>query len=185
MTILSKKFSRACALVFPNRRDYSEKNVERAIPILPADDLSVAKAFYIDGLGFRVIFETSKDGRSGLLGLERGTIQLTLDSSMKSHGRDACVSLQVDDTDAYYRGWRPRVTVLRAPQDEEWGARTFDLLDPSGNTIFVNGTGQREEAALAEVGLAPSSQHPAAIEFGELCDLLPGIYARPTQILDQ
>jgi hypothetical protein len=62
--------------------------VERAVPILPADDLAVAKAFYVDGLGFRVAFEVSGDGRSGLLGLERGTIQLTLDSPMKGHGRD-------------------------------------------------------------------------------------------------
>lgn len=30
-----------------------------------------------------------------------------------------------------------KVDVLRPPRDEPWGARTFDLLDPSGNTIFV------------------------------------------------
>lgn len=113
--------------------------MERAVPILPTDDLAAAKAFYVDRLGFRVTFEASEDGRSGLLGLERGTIQLTLDSPMKGHGRDACVSLHVDDTDAYYREWSPAVTVLREPRDEEWGARTFDLLDPSGNTIFVMG----------------------------------------------
>lgn len=113
--------------------------MERAIPILPADDLAAAKAFYVDGLGFRVIFEVSEDGRSGLLGIERGTIQMTLDSPMKGHGREACVALQVDDTDAYYREWSAKVKVLRAPKDEEWGARTFDLLDPSGNTVFVMG----------------------------------------------
>jgi hypothetical protein len=28
---------------------------------------------------------------------------------------------------------------LRPPKSEEWGARTFDLLDPSGNTLFVIG----------------------------------------------
>ncbi len=28
---------------------------------------------------------------------------------------------------------------VRAPRDEEWGARTLDLLDPSGNAIFVMG----------------------------------------------
>jgi catechol 2,3-dioxygenase-like lactoylglutathione lyase family enzyme len=113
--------------------------MERAIPILPAEDLTAAKAFYVNHLGFRVTFEASEDGRTGLLGLERGTIQLTIDSPMDGHGRNACVSLQVDDTDAYYREWSAMVTVLRAPRDEEWGARTFDLLDPSGNTIFVMG----------------------------------------------
>lgn len=113
--------------------------MERAIPILPADDLAAAKSFYVDGLGFRVTFEASEDGRTGLLGVERGTISLTLDSPMEGHGRQACVSLEVADVDAYYREWSAKVPVLRAPKDEEWGARTFDLLDPSGNTIFVMG----------------------------------------------
>jgi hypothetical protein len=61
--------------------------MELAVPILPADDLGKAKTFYVDGLGFRVTFEVSRDGRHGLLGLERGTIQLTIDSPMDGHGR--------------------------------------------------------------------------------------------------
>ena len=99
--------------------------MEQAIPILPADDLAVARAFYVDGLGFRVLFEASEDGRS--------------DSPMDGHGRNACVSLQVEDADAYYREWSAKVAVLRPPRDEDWDARTFDLLDPFGNTIFVMG----------------------------------------------
>ncbi len=112
--------------------------MERAVPILPADDLTSAKAFYVDGLGFRVTFESPYTG-GGLMGLERGGIQLTIDCPMSGHGRNACVSLHVDDVDAYYREWSVKVTCLRAPKNEEWGARTFDLLDPSGNTLFVMG----------------------------------------------
>lgn len=119
--------------------------MERAIPILPADDLAAAKAFYVDGLGFAVTFEVSSEGRTGLLGLRRGTIELTIDSPMDGHGRNACVSLQVDDADAYYREWSEKVAVLRPPKDEEWGARTFDLLDPAGNTIFVMGPIVRQD----------------------------------------
>ena len=113
--------------------------MERAIPILPTGDLTAAKAFYVEGLGFRVTFEASKDGHSGLLGIQRGGIEITLDSPMDGHGRNACVALQVDDVDSYYREWSSKVNVLRHPKNEEWGARTFDLLDPSGNTIFVMG----------------------------------------------
>jgi len=113
--------------------------MERATPILPADDLTVAKSFYVDGLGFSIRFEVSDDGKNGLLGLERGTIYLTLDSPMSGHGREACVSLEVGDADAYYDEWRHRVPVKRPPRNEEWGARTFDLIDPFGNTIFVMG----------------------------------------------
>ncbi len=117
----------------------SNLEAERAIPILPVDDLALAKAFYVGALGFRVKFEASDDGRTGLLGLARGTIELTLDCPMDGHGRNACVSLRVQDVDAYYREWSARAPVLRPPRDEPWGARTFDLLDPSGNTIFVIG----------------------------------------------
>ena len=113
--------------------------MERAIPILPADDLGLAKDFYAAKLGFRVLWEASEDGKSGILGLARGSIQITVDSPMDGHGRHACVSLEVDDADAYFKEWSQKVKVLRPPRNEEWGARTFDLLDPFGNTIFVMG----------------------------------------------
>lgn len=113
--------------------------MERAIPILPADDLEAARAFYVRGLGFRVTFEQSPDGRRGLLGLQRGGLELTLDCPMDGHGRHACVALHVEDADACYEEWNPRVALLRPPRNEAWGARTFDLLDPSGNTLFVIG----------------------------------------------
>ena len=119
--------------------------MERAIPILPADDISIAKDFYATKLGFRVLYEVSDDGKSGILGLARGSIQITLDSPMDGHGRNACVSLEVDDADAYFEEWSERVDVLRAPKDETWGARTFDLQDPFGNTIFVMGPSTRAD----------------------------------------
>lgn len=113
--------------------------MERAVPILPADDLAVAKQFYVDGLGFAVSFEASDDGKTGLLGLERGTLCLTVDCPMSGHGREACVSLQVESADRYYDEWRDRVAIRRPPKNEDWGARTFDVIDPFGNTIFVIG----------------------------------------------
>lgn len=112
--------------------------MERAVPILPADDLSIAKAFYLR-LGFAVTFEETVDGKSGIMGVQRGTIELTIDSPMTGHGRDACVSLRVDDADAYYREWSAAVGILNPPRDEYWGARTFGFSDPSGNTLFVIG----------------------------------------------
>ena len=113
--------------------------MERAIPILPVDDLDAAKTFYVEQLGFDVRFDYRGDGKYGLLGISRGDIWITLDCPMSGHGREACVSLQVDDADAYYERWRDRVPIERAPRNEDWGARTFDLIDPFGNTIFVMG----------------------------------------------
>ena len=113
--------------------------MERAVPVLPADDISLAKQFYVDKLGFQITFEASDDGKSGIMGVQRGSIELTIDAPMSGHGRQACVSLRVDDADAYYREWRDRVDIKTPPRDEYWGARTFGLDDPSGNTIFVIG----------------------------------------------
>lgn len=113
--------------------------MDRAIPILPADNLRVAKEFYVDRLGFDIRFEVTDDGKNGLLGLERGGIVFTIDSPMSGHGREACVSLQADDADAYYDRWKSKVEIRRPPKDEPWGARTFDVIDPFGNTIFVMG----------------------------------------------
>lgn len=113
--------------------------MERAVPILPADDLTVAKDFYVTGLGFTVAWEATEDGKIGLLGLQRGAIEVTLDAPMSGHGRQACVSLRVNSADDYYEEWRERVAVTHPPRNESWGARTFSVIDPSGNTIFVIG----------------------------------------------
>ena len=126
--------------------------MDRAIPILPADDLRVAKEFYVSRLGFKVRFEATEDGKVGLLGVDRGAISLTLDCPMDGHGREACVSLEVDNADAYYDEWRDRVDIRRPPKNEPWGARTFDVIDPFGNTIFVMGPVDR---ALPGLGRQP------------------------------
>ena len=110
--------------------------MERAVPILPADDLSVAKSFY-ERLGFHTTFEATEDGKTGIMGVERGTITITIDAPMSGHGRNACVSLIVEDADAYYREWSAEVAIPRPPRDEDWNARTFGFSDPAGNTIFV------------------------------------------------
>ena len=77
----------------------------------PGDDLGVARKFYIDGLGFQVSFEVSDDGRTGILGLERGTIRIAIDCPMPGHGRDACVALEVESADAYYEEWRHELQI--------------------------------------------------------------------------
>lgn len=160
--------------------------MERAVPILPADDLRVARAFYVDGLGFRVTWQATGDGRTGLMGVERGTMVLTLDAPMSGHGRDACVSLIVDDADACYEEWRHKVPVQAPPRDEEWGARTFGLRDPSGNTVFVIGP-------LTPAGprAAPSPPPPPSLpdQFGAIDiylfdQLLRGRIAPGMRILD-
>lgn len=112
--------------------------MELAVPVIPADDIAEAKRFYVDKLGFELTFEHG-DGRLGIIGVKRGSMEITIDAPLAGHGRQACVSLRVNDADAYYREWRDKVAIPNPPRDEYWGARTFSVHDPSDNTIFVMG----------------------------------------------
>ncbi len=141
--------------------------MERAVPILPADDLGSARTFY-SALGFRVMWEASEDGHRGLLGLERSGLQLTIDAPMPGHGRQACASLHVEDADRCYAEWRDKVDIPAPPRDESWGARTFSVLDPAGNTLFVIGPAGATSVAprpAALVALAHVRSVPHSIAF--------------------
>jgi uncharacterized glyoxalase superfamily protein PhnB len=74
-----------------------------------------------------------------MIGVRRGGISITIDCPMSGHGRQACVSLEVADADAYYNEWKHKVEMKRPPMNEFWGGRTFGVHDPAHNTIFVIG----------------------------------------------
>jgi SAM-dependent methyltransferase len=161
--------------------------MERAVPILPADDLAAARAFYVDGLGFRVTWEASADGHTGLMGVARGTMVITLDAPMSGHGRDACVSLIVDDADACYEDWRHKVAIPSPPRDEEWGARTFVMLDPSGNSVFVIGpakTGASNQALMPQRSSESLQEQFGGIDIYLFDQLQRGRIAPGMRVLD-
>lgn len=111
-----------------------------AVPNLPSSNLSVGKAFYVDRLGFKIVFEASEDGVSGIMGLERDGMRINIDAPMSGHGRRACATLEVDDVDALYQEWSSALSLKEKPLDQPWGARTFGFQDPDDNTIFVLGS---------------------------------------------
>ena len=113
--------------------------MERAVPNLPADDLQVARDFYVGKLGFNVMYEATDDGKNGVMGVQRGGFALHLDAPMSGHGRNVVVTLEVDDTDALYGQWRGQVELSRSPRNEAWGGRTFGVTDPFGNLLYVVG----------------------------------------------
>lgn len=45
--------------------------MDRAVPVLPGDDVGSAKDFYVGALGFTVRFEATEDGKDGIIGFER------------------------------------------------------------------------------------------------------------------
>jgi catechol 2,3-dioxygenase-like lactoylglutathione lyase family enzyme len=125
--------------------------MERAVPVLPVDDLRLAREFYVDKLGFSVRFEASEDGRTGLLGIARGSIAITLDCPMDGHGRQACVSLEVEKRGSVLRrveltrsggAGTPRRDMGRSHLRPAGPVRQHDLRDRSSQA----GTSLTEQA---------------------------------------
>ena len=112
-----------------------------AIPILRIFEVTKAREFYLDFLGFRVDWEARFDDTAPLyLQISRDGLVLHL----SEHHGDACpgstVVVQTSGLEAYhreisakgYRFMRPGVEV--AP----WNARVMEVIDPFGNRLRFN-----------------------------------------------
>jgi catechol 2,3-dioxygenase-like lactoylglutathione lyase family enzyme len=64
--------------------------MELAVPVIPADDISQMKRFYIDKLGFQLTFETESDGTRGMIGVKRGSMEISRATSIGARARSAC-----------------------------------------------------------------------------------------------
>ncbi len=108
-------------------------------PILPAQDVSRARAFY-ESLGFRAGYH---DDHYEIL--RRGNLVVHLerrDDLVPAANRTSCY-WRVPDADALYREFAglglpsEGSPSLTKPLDEPWGMREFTLKDPAGNLIRV------------------------------------------------
>lgn len=109
-----------------------------AVPILRIFSVEKAKEFYIDFLGFRVVFEHRFDPEAPLyLAVERGSLTLHL----SEHHGDACpgaaVIVPVEGLDALHREVSARRYGFMRPGIEPtpWGTREMTVTDPFGNRI--------------------------------------------------
>ena len=110
---------------------------QRVIPQLRSTNWDRTRAFYEDGLGFRVQWEhrfepdfpvfaqVSRDGLSLFLTEHSGDCQV-----------GGAVYIVVDDLDALYREITQRnVPVAEPPQETPWGTREMCVIDPDGNRL--------------------------------------------------
>lgn len=100
-------------------------------------DIRVSLAYYRDRLGFDVAFEYGIP--LSYAGLCSGEVSLHLIPASRTarqpgHG---AVAIDVDDVDALHTDLVERgANVLRAPANQKYGLRTFDVADPDGNMLF-------------------------------------------------
>ncbi len=113
-------------------------SLSKTTPILRIFDEAKAREFYLDYLGFRVVFEHRfEPGLPLYMGIARDDCSLHLSEHHGDASPSASMRIAVSDIDALqaelaakdYRYARP--TVARMP----WGTRDMALCDPFGNRL--------------------------------------------------
>ena len=113
-------------------------------PAICATDVAATRDFYVDLLGFRVIFdsgwyvqlEAPDEPRAQIGVVERD--HHTVPAAFRRDPAGVLVSIEVDDVDAVHA--RVEAAGLRMPlslRDEAFGQRHFMTTDPSGTLVDV------------------------------------------------
>lgn len=115
---------------------------ERPEPILPCRDLSETRAFY-EKLGFKPWFGPESRWPYEIVSRGNLVIHFFPEESLNPPNSNSGCYLRVMDADAFYKELAelrlpvegiPRLT---APEDQPWGMREFNLVDPSGNLLRI------------------------------------------------
>lgn len=113
-------------------------------PVLLADDVTAAAAFYRAHFGFRPLFES--DWYVHLQQVDHPGVNLafvardheTVPEGSRKSAAGLLINFEVDDPDEIYaRMIDAGVPILRTIRDEEFGQRHFILADPNGVMIDV------------------------------------------------
>jgi len=110
--------------------------------LLPVRDLGAAVTFYVDGLGFTLVFG-DRSGAPGYAGVERDAVSVHLqwqDEIEFKEGRagPAMLRIEVENVDGLYQELLARGLALpkRPPTRTPWGTRELWLADPDGHSLL-------------------------------------------------
>ena len=110
-----------------------------ATPILRSFDEAAARAFYVDWLGFEVVFEHRFEPHLPLyLGLVRDGLHLHLSEHHGDTTPGTRVRIQVADIHGFHAGLQSRPYPHLAPGSpirQPWGEFDLTLTDPFGNRL--------------------------------------------------
>jgi catechol 2,3-dioxygenase-like lactoylglutathione lyase family enzyme len=106
---------------------------QRVVPALRITDYDRSKAFYTDGLGFRIEWEP---GFPVFLSIERDGMRIFLSQHTGDCQVGGLVHFYVADVDAWYAEFVGRKVVVKEPPGEHLpGLRDMTLVDPDGNQL--------------------------------------------------
>lgn len=111
--------------------------MQRVVPGLRFVDEEATRAFYVEGLGFRVDWEHRfAPGMPLFMQVSRDGMALYLTQHAGDAQPGGLVYFYVDDVDAWYRSIpSDKVHLGHAPEDMPWGNREVHLVDPAGNRV--------------------------------------------------
>jgi uncharacterized glyoxalase superfamily protein PhnB len=110
-----------------------------AIPILRSFDEKMARAFYIDFLGFTVQFEHRfGPGVPLYMGIERDGCVLHLSEHFGDGTPGTFIRIEVPDVHAYAKALNAKTYKNARPgvQPQEWGHDDMSIRDPAGNNLI-------------------------------------------------
>jgi catechol 2,3-dioxygenase-like lactoylglutathione lyase family enzyme len=116
-------------------------------PQLFVSDLEAARAFYVDKLGFKLVFSYGKPPFYAQVARDGGRLNLrqvsgpVFDNGFRSREGDAIsATLTLDDAKPLFLEFQKAgVAFHQKLRTEPWGARTFIVQDPDGNLIAFAG----------------------------------------------
>ena len=120
------------------------------VPILRSFDEARTRDFYLDFLGFELVFEHRFEAGLPLyMGVRHGGCVLHLSEHYGDGSPGAAVRVPVDDVVAYaaaLRAKRHGNARPGKPQAMPWGSREITINDPAGNRLtFFSESGDGEE----------------------------------------
>ena len=109
----------------------------RIAATLPVKDIERAKAFYVDLLGFRSVFENGSP--TGFVILQRDDAELHLTLQKNHKAADFNVAhMMVENIDQFHDLVQQQgLKVVKRLQDKDYGLRAFVFEDPDGNRMDV------------------------------------------------
>ncbi len=135
---------RSAAKAAPAKSAVTKKRFTSHAPSLTVDDVHKSLAWYCDVLGFTVKQKWERDGqlRGGELELGDVVVYIGQDDWQKGRDRKKGEGLRLywytnQDIDALAHAIKARGGTLETEPKDEWGMRTFNLVDPTGYKITI------------------------------------------------
>jgi len=127
---------------------------QRVVPALRITNYARSKAFYIDGLGFRVEWEHRFEPHFPVfMSIRRDGMEIFLSEHTGDCQVGGLVHFYVPDVDAWYAEFLKKQIAVREPPNESMdGMRDMTVVDPDGNQLrFIT----LKEKSRAEPEAAP------------------------------